>query len=125
MSQENSIPVLQNELAPEYGRYVESKSNSGGIVGLIIKALVISIVATLIILTGAAFAIANFSPAIYTQAKDIIFEKVDVEKLTGLPDSTSKEYLDSWLILNSEQLQGEEKALQEPLQEQPIESQPN
>ena len=124
MSQENSIPVLQSEIAQEYGRYVESKSNKG-VMGLFVKALVIPFVAVLIILAGTAFTIANFSPATYTQAKDIIFEKVDFEKITGMPDSTSKEYLDSWLIFNSEKQQGEEKTLEENTQEAQIESQPN
>ena len=61
----------------------------------------------------------------YTEVKDNIFEKVDFEKLTGRPDSTNKEFLDSWLILNSEKQQGEEKAQQETVQEEQIESQLN
>ncbi|MEJ2179597.1 MAG: hypothetical protein P8Y28_03970 [Gammaproteobacteria bacterium] len=122
MSQEDSIPVLQSEIAAEYRQQVESKSNKG-IMRLFVNALVIPIVAILMILTGAAFTIANFSPAMYTQVKDNIFEKVDIEKLTGRPDSTNKEFLDSWLILNSEQLQGKEKAQQETEQEVQIESQ--
>ena len=123
MSQENSIPVLQSEIAQEYGRYVESKSNKGGM-SFFIKVMVIPFVAMLLILIGAAFTIANFSPAMYAQAKDIIFEKVDFEKLTGQPDSINKEYLDSWLILNSQALPVEENAQQETLQEAQIESQP-
>ena len=103
MSQENSIPVLQSEIASEYRQHVESKSNKG-VMTAFIKALVIPVVAILMILTGAAFAVANFSPAMYTQVKDNIFEKVDFEKLTGQPDSINKEYLDSWLILNSQAL---------------------
>ena len=122
MSQEDSIPVLQSEIASEYRQQVESKSNKG-IMRLFVNALIIPFVAILMILTGAAFTIANFSPAMYTQVKDNIFEKVDIEKLTGRPDSTNKEFLDSWLILNSEQLQGEEKAQQETEQEVQIESQ--
>ena len=122
MSQEDSIPVLQSEIASEYRQQVESKSNKG-IMRLFVNALIIPFVAILMILTGAAFTIANFSPAMYTQVKDNIFEKVDIEKLTGRPDSTNKEFLDSWLILNSEQLQGEEKAQQETEKEVQIESQ--
>lgn len=122
MSQENSIPVLQSEIAQEYGRYVESKSNKGAM-SFIVKVMVIPFIAMLLILTGAAFITANFSPAMYAQAKDIIFEKVDFEKLTGQPDSINKEYLDSWLILNSQALPVEENAQQEPLQEAQIESQ--
>jgi len=124
MSQEDSIPVIQSEIAKEYRQQVESKSNKG-VMTAFIKALVIPFVAILMILTGAAFTIANFSPAMYTQVKDNIFEKVDFEKLTGRPDSTNKEFLDSWLILNSEQLQGEEIAQQATGQEEQIESQPN
>ena len=122
MSQENSIPVLQSEIAQEYGRYVESKSNKG-VMSFIVKVMVIPFIAMLLILTGAAFITANFSPAMYAQAKDIIFEKVDFEKLTGQPDSINKEYLDSWLILNSQALPVEENAQQETLQEAQIESQ--
>lgn len=122
MSQENSIPVLQSEIAQEYGRYVESKSNKGAM-SFIVKVMVIPFIAMLLILTGAAFITANFSPAMYAQAKDIIFEKVDFEKLTGQPDSINKEYLDSWLILNSQALPVEENAQQETLQEAQIESQ--
>ena len=123
MSQENSIPVLQSEIAQEYGRYVESKSNKG-VMSFFVKVMVIPFIAMLLILTGAAFTIANFSPAMYAQAKDIIFEKVDFEKLTGQPDSINKEYLDSWLILNSQALPVEENPQQETLQEAQIESQP-
>ncbi len=122
MSQENSIPVLQSEIAQEYGRYVESKSNKG-VMSFFVKVMVIPFIAMLLILTGAAFTIANFSPAMYAQAKDIIFEKVDFEKLTGQPDSINKEYLDSWLILNSQALPVEENAQQETLQEAQIENQ--
>ena len=122
MSQEDSIPVLQSEIATEYRQHVESKSNKG-IIRLFINALIIPFVAIFMILAGAAFTVANFSPAMYTQVKDNIFEKVDLEKLTGRPDSMNKEYLDSWLILNSEKLQGEEKAQQETAQEEHIESQ--
>lgn len=122
MSQENSIPVLQSEIAQEYGRYVESKSNKG-VMSFFVKVMVIPFIAMLLILTGAAFTIANFSPAMYAQAKDIIFEKVDFEKLTGQPDSINKEYLDSWLILNSQALPVEENAQQETLKEAQIENQ--
>jgi len=121
MSHENSMQINQREMASEYGRYVETKSNNR-IIGIIVKALIIPLIALLLIVAGAAFGIANYSPNTYTQAKDIIFEKVDFEKLTGLPNSTSKEYLDSWLILNSEQQPVEEKAQQETLQEDKIES---
>ena len=119
MSQENSIPVIQSEIASEYGRYVESKSNKGAM-GFFIKVLVIPFAAMLIIITGGAFAIANFSPASYTQAKDIIFAKVNVEKLTGMPDSIAREHLDSWLILNSEKPQGAEIAQELPVQKEPV-----
>ena len=104
MSHENSLQIDQSELATEYGRYVESKSKKGP-VRLLFKVLVIPLVLLLIILTGAAFAIANFSPAMYAHAKNIIFAEIDVEKLTGLPNSIAREHLDSWLILNSEQQQ--------------------
>ena len=129
MTHENSMPIDQSELAPEYTRHVESKSNKG-IMRFFIKALVIPLVAILIILTGSAFAIANFSPTIYTQAKDIIFDKVDFEKITGLSDSTNKEYLDSWLILNSDIHQGEEliqeeQTQEELVQQEQLENQPN
>ena len=124
MSHENSIQIDQQELPSEYGRYVETKSKNG-IMSFFVKALVIPVFALLIILTGASFAVANFSPAMYTQAKDILFEKVDFEQLTGQPNSINKEYLDSWLILNSEKLQGEEKALQNTVQEEQIERQLN
>ena len=122
MSQEDSIPVLQSEIATEYRQHVESKSNKG-IMRLFVNALIIPFFAILIILTGAAFTIANFSPVMYTQVKDNIFEKVDFEKLTGRPDSTNKELLDSWLILNTEKLQAEKKAQQETLQEEQTGSQ--
>ena len=124
MSQENSIPVLQSEIASEYRQLVDTKSNKG-VMRLFVNVLIIPFIAILMILTGAAFTIANFSPAMYTQVKDNIFEKVDFEKLTGRPDSINKEFLDSWLILNSEKQQGEEEAQQEPVQEEQIESQPN
>ena len=122
MSQEDSIPVLQSEIATEYRQHVESKSNKG-IMRLFVNALIIPFFAILIILTGAAFTIANFSPVMYTQVKDNIFKKVDFEKLTGRPDSTNKELLDSWLILNTEKLQAEKKAQQETLQEEQTGSQ--
>jgi len=122
MSHENSMQINQREMASEYGRYVETKSNNGTM-KRIIKALAISLIALLVTVTGGAFAIANFSPATYTQIKDIVYEKVNIEKLTGLPDSTSKNYLDSWLVLNSEQLPVEEKAQQETQQEDNVESQ--
>jgi hypothetical protein len=124
MSHENSIPTLQSELTPEYGRYVKTTSNKG-VMRLFIKALVIPFAALLLILTGAAFTVANFSPVIYTQAKDILFEKVDFEKLTGRPASINKEFLDSWLILNSEKQQGEQEAEGEKAQEEQMESQHN
>lgn len=119
MSHENSMQINQSELASEYGRYVESKSNKG-IMRLLVKALLAPLVALLITLTGAAFAIANFSPAMYTQAKDIIFATVDIEKMTGLTDAASREYLDNMLILNSEQQPGEDKALEENEQQEQI-----
>ena len=122
MTQEDSIPVLQSEIATEYRQHVETKSNKG-IMRFFVNALAIPFVAILIIVIGAAFTIANFSPAMYTQVKDNIFEKVDFEKLTGRPDSTNKELLDSWLILNSQNLQGEEKSPQETPKEEQIESQ--
>ena len=124
MTHENSMQMDQQEITPEYGRYIETKSKTG-IMSFFVKALVIPVFALLIILTGASFAVANFSPAMYTQAKDILFEKVDFEQLTGQPNSINKEYLDSWLILNSEKLQGEEKALQNTVQEEQIERQLN
>ena len=124
MSQENSIPVLQSEIASEYRQRVETKSNKG-VMSLFVKALIIPLFAVFIILTGVAFSIANFSPTMYTQAKDIIFEKVDFEKLTGRPDSINKEYLDSWLILNSEKQQAEEKTQQATLEEEQTENQLN
>jgi hypothetical protein len=128
MSHENSMQINQDELASEYVRYVESKS-SKGIMSFFVKALVI-IVLALVIVTGGAFAMANFSPTTYAQAKDIIFENIDVEKITGLTDSTSKEYLDSWLILKSQPQQSEEamldqKAQGEIAQEEQPESQLN
>ena len=104
MSHENSLQIDQSELASEYGRYVETKSKKRPI-RFLIKALVIPVVTLLIILTGAAFAVANFSPATYALAKNIIFAEVDVEKLTGLSDSTAREYLDNLLIINTEQQQ--------------------
>ena len=117
MSHENSIPVDQSELASEYGRYVESKSKKG-FMSFFIKALIIPVVAMLIILTGTAFAVANFSPATYTQARDIIFANVDFEKITGQPNAATKEMLDSWLVLGSELQQGEGLAQEEQTQEQ-------
>ncbi|WP_455209569.1 hypothetical protein [Kaarinaea lacus] len=129
MSHENSMQIDQQELAPEYGRYIESKSNKGAM-RFFIKALIIPLVVMLIILTGAAFIVANFSPAMYTQAKDILFEKVDFEKIIGRADVINKDILDSWLILNSEKHQGEEliqeeQTQQEMAQEKQLENQPN
>jgi len=112
MSHENSAPAIQRELASEYGRHVQSNSNKG-IMRFVVKGLLIPFAAMLVILTGASFALANFSPAMYTEAKDIIFEQVDFEKMTGQTDSINKEFLDSWLILNSENQPGEEIALEE------------
>ena len=123
MSHENSLQIDQSELSSEYGRYVESKSNKG-VISFFVKVLVIPFFAMLTILIGAALTVANFSPAMYAQAKDIIFEKIDFEKLTGLPDSTNREILDNWLILDLKELLGEEKAQQETLQEKQIEIQP-
>ena len=117
MSHENSVPVIQSEIATEYRQYVKSNSNKG-IMGSIVKVLVIPFVAMLVILTGASFTLANFSPAMYTQVKDVIFEKVDFEKLTGQTDSINKEYLDSWLILNSEIQQEEGIAMEQKAQEE-------
>ena len=122
MSHENSIPVDQSELASEYGRYVESKSKKG-FLSFFIKALIIPVVAMLIILTGTAFAIANFSPATYTQTRDIIFANIDFEKITGQPNATTKEVLDSWLVLNSEINQGEGQVQEEQSQEQHMQEQ--
>ena len=65
------------------------------------------------------------SRAVFTQVKDNIFAKIDFEKLTGQPDSINREYLDSWLILNSDNLQGEETTQQEPVQEEQLEDQLN
>ena len=104
MSHDNNTLVAQHELASEYGRYVESKRKKGP-VRFIIKSLVVPVIAMLVVAAGAAFSVANFSPATYTQAKDIIFANVDIEKLTGLPRSVATEQLDSWLILNVEQQQ--------------------
>ena len=123
MSHENSAPAIQRELASEYGRYVKSNSNKG-ILRFIVKGLLIPFVAILIILTGASFILANFSPAMYMQARDIIFEKVDFEKLTGQTNSVNKEYLDSLLILNPEKQQGEAIVLEEnPINEKSPEEQ--
>jgi len=104
MSHENSLQIDQSELSSEYGRYVESKSKKGPF-RFLVKALVIPVVTLLIILAGAVFAVANFSPATYALAKNIIFAEVDVEKLTGLSDSAAREYLDNLLIINTEQQQ--------------------
>lgn len=117
MSHENSAHVIQRELASEYGRYVDKKTNSG-FISFFIKALAFPLIAMLLVLTASAFAIANLSPAMYTQAKDTIFSTLDFEPLTGQPNSVSKELLDSWLILNSENqpqkaIVEEEKMLEE------------
>lgn len=117
MSHENSAQVIQNELASEYGRRVIANSKKGSR-GIFVKALVIPLIALLIILIGTSFVIANFSPATYTQAKDIIFAKVDFEKFTGQSNAINKEILDSWLILNPEIQQGEVNALEEKAQEE-------
>ena len=117
MSQENNTLVAQHELASEYGRYVESKRKKGP-VRFIINALVIPVIAMVIVVTGAAFVVANYSPATYTQAKDVIFANVDIEKLTGLPSSAAKEQLDSWLILNSEHQQAGSIVREEPVKEE-------
>jgi hypothetical protein len=117
MSHENSARAIQSELASEYGKYVKAKSNKG-IANFIVKVFVIPGVALLIVLTGASFAVANFSPATYTQVKDIIFAKVDVEKLTGQPNAINKELLDSWLVLSAAEQQGQPKAQEELVQEQ-------
>jgi len=114
MSQQNSIPAIRNELASEYGKYIAAKSNRG-FLGFIIKRLIVPLVAVLVILTGAAFALANFAPARYTQVKDILFTKVDLEKLTGRSNSVNKEFLDHWLILNAAKQQDDEKAPQKKL----------
>ena len=130
MSNENSIPTIgQRELASEYGKYVESKSDKA-IMSVLIKALIIPLLTLPVILAGAAFSIANFSPALYTQAKDILFEKIDFEKITGQTDAVNKQYLDSWLVLNSEKYQvkglaQEEQTLEEMVQQEQLERQPN
>ena len=93
--------------------------------GVFVKVLVMPFLAMLVILIAASLTIANFSPTMYTQAKDIIFEKVDFEQLTGQTDSINKEYLDSWLILNPEKQQGEAIAHEEMLLEEQIETPPN
>lgn len=121
MSHQNSIPTLQRELASEYGRHVQSNSNKG-FMRTFFKVLVMPFVAMLIILTGASFTVANFSPAMYTQAKDIIFANVDFEKITGQTDLINKQFLDSWLILNSDKQQGEGIAQGEMAQEELIET---
>jgi len=122
MTHENSMQMDQQEITPEYGRYIETKSKTG-IMSFFVKALVIPVFALLIILTGAAFTVANFYPALYTQAKDILFENMDFEELTGQPDSINKEYLDKWLILNSEKHQGEATVQEEMVTGEQIESQ--
>jgi len=114
MFQQNSIPAIQNELRSEYGKYIAAKSNNG-FLRFIVKGLIIPLVALLVILTGSAFILANFAPARYTQVKDIIFTKVDFKKLTGQPNSVSKEFLDHWLILNPEKQQSDKAAPQEKL----------
>ena len=92
------------------------------------RVFLIPFIAMLIILTGAALIVANTSPALYAKAKDIVFEKVDIEKLTGLSNATSREYLDSWLVINAEQQQTEgqveNEAQQATMQEQQTEIQP-
>lgn len=118
MSHENSAPAIQRELASEYRRHVKTNSNNG-FMGILLKVLVIPLFAILILLTGASFAIANLSPAMYTKAKDIIFEKVDFEKITGQTESVNREYLDSFLILNPEEQQGEQLAQDALAQEEP------
>ncbi|MGD8641157.1 MAG: hypothetical protein PVG89_11050 [Gammaproteobacteria bacterium] len=128
MSHENSIQINQDELASQYRRHVQAKS-SKGMMNYLVKALVIIFLA-LVILTGATFALANFSPTTYAQAKDIVFANVDIEKITGVPDSTSKEFLDSWLMLNSEKQQNEymtqdEKVPGAIVREEQTENQPN
>jgi hypothetical protein len=121
MSHENSMQIDQQELTSEYGRYIETKSKNG-IMSFFVKALVIPVFALLVIFTGAAFAVANFSPVMYTQAKDIVFENVDFEKITGQTDAINKEVLDSWLILNSEKQQDEAIAQEEMVTGEQIES---
>ena len=127
MSHENSMQINQEELASEYGRYVEAKSKKG-VMRFTIRVLLIPFIAMLIILTGAAFIVANNSPALYAKAKDIVFEKVDIEKLTGLSNATSSEYLDNWLVINAEQQQAEgqveNESQQATMQEQQSEIQP-
>ena len=121
MSHENSLQIEQSELASEYGRHVEAKSKKSPM-RFVFKALAVPVIALLVIVTGAAFAIANFSPATYSQAKDIIFANIDIEKLTGLPDSTVRQQLDNWLILNSEQQQMGTIVQEEPAQKEAVQS---
>lgn len=114
MSHEHSMQINQDEVPPEFRRHVPPKKRNG-IMSFFVKLLVI-IAFTLIALTCAAFAIANFSPTTYAQAKDIIFEKVAIAKLTGRPDSVNKEYLDSWLVFNSDKQQVEDTGVDEKAQ---------
>lgn len=118
MSHENSAPAIERELTSEYRRHAKLKSNKG-FMGILLKVLVIPLIAMLILLTGASFAVANLSPAMYTKAKDIIFEKVDFKKITGQTESVNREYLDSFLILNPEEQQGEQLA-QDALMEEEL-----
>lgn len=121
MSQENSILIDQHELASQYRRYADSKSRKGPI-RFLLKTVLIPGFVLLLILIGAAFATANLSPSTYTQAKDIIFANIDVEKLTGLPDSQAREYLDNWLVVNSNKQQEIEIAKEGAVQEDQMES---
>ena len=124
MSHENSIATMQRELSSEYGRYLKSNSDKG-FFKFLVKGLIIPLFVLLIILTGASFIIANYSPAMYTQAKDIIFEQVDFVKLTGQTDVVNKEILDSWLVLNPENRQMEQIVPGAMVLEEQTESQPN
>ena len=123
MSQHNSIPAIHNELRSEYGKYIAAKSNKG-FFRLIIKVVIIPLVALSVMLAGAAVFVANFAPARYTQAKDIIFSKIDFERLTGQSNSVNKELLDRLLILNSPKQQLDEQATQEKLQQDQTPNQP-
>ena len=123
MSQQNSIPAIRNELASEYGKYMTAKSNKG-FLRLIVKGLIIPIVLLLVMFTGTAFVLANYAPARYTQVKDIIFTKVDFEKLTGQSNSVTRDMLDHWLILDAAKQQHDENAPQDTSSQQQIPNQP-
>jgi hypothetical protein len=106
------MPALRIELEEEYERYsYERENNLTRKISRLIKTIVIKSVLVIVVIVGTAFVIANFAPEAYTKIKDTVFETVDIEQITGRPDSVNKKLLDTWLIVDTEPV--EQKEMQE------------